>query len=126
MKKVIFSICLFLIATFALLAPGGNGVDVNGSLLSSGDDSHKFERIPQWKVKKKRIVEDIKEDIVKMPQDNDSVKKAGEQKGLLGMSNSTEDLLAKISLIGLIVLIFVLYRLRSGNSRTKRRRYPKK
>jgi len=126
MKKIIFSICLFLITSLALIAQGVNGVDVNSSLLQSSDDSYKHKRIPDISVKKKSIVDDIKENLIKMPENNKSSDSSKEKKGLLGLSKKTEDLLAMLSLIGLIVLIFVLYRLRSGNSRTKRRRYPKK
>ena len=71
------------------------------------------------------------EEIVKIPdeaiQEGDSSKDESEGEGLFGFSAKTTEILAKGSILLLILFIFILYKTRSrGSSRRVLNRYPKK
>lgn len=71
------------------------------------------------------------EEIIKIPdeaiQEGESSKDESEGEGLFGFSDETTEIIAKVSILLLILFIFILYKTRSrGSSRKVLNRYPKK
>lgn len=96
------------------------------------DEDYKYTRIPGFKKDKffnhsessdVKLNNNVVEEEKPVPQSDED----DSEKGLFGLSKQTSDLLTKGSLILFILVILVLYRLRSkGNSRTVLRRFPKR
>ena len=104
--------------------------DIN--LLYIKDGSYKYKRIPGFKEVNK-TKENPENEIVKIPENkkesenvNIDINKNFE-KGLFGLSKETTDLIARGALVFLILIIFILYRMRSKKtSHNVLRRYPNK
>ncbi len=95
-------------------------------LLDIADGSFKYRRIPGI-----RITETVIETALpaaatengKAPGEEDS---EADGKGLFGLSRSATDMMARVVLIGIIILIFVLYRFRAKSRRSSvLKRFPK-
>ncbi len=95
-------------------------------LLDITDGAFKYRRIPGI-----RITETVAETI---PPDmaTGKSKASGDEggdaagKGLFGMSSSATDTMARVVLVGIVILIFVLYRFRARNRRSSvLKRFPK-
>jgi len=86
-------------------------------LLMIKDGDYKYKRIPEIKLDKKEVEE---EEIVKISDSEKAVIKTEEKEpegtGLFGLSKNTTDIIAKGSIVLLILLIFILYRFRSRKS----------
>ena len=97
-------------------------------LLMIKDGDYKYKRIPEIELDKKEVEE---EEIVEISDSEKAVikteKKESDEKGLFGLSKKTADIIAKGSLVVLILLIFVLYKFRSKKTdRRVLRSLPKK
>ena len=98
-------------------------------LLELNDDELKFMRIPGLvsvkNVEPPAVIETAEGDAVKTAEADDEADENND--GILGMSKETSDVVTRIALVMLVVIIFVLYRLRSrGGSRKVLRSYPKR
>lgn len=101
-------------------------------LLEVDDENYKYSRIPDFQ--KGKVIEKSELPVVTTATELEntkspvpSSKENNEGAGLLGMSKSTSDLLIKGSLVIFILVIFILYKLRSrGNSKTVLRSFPKR
>jgi hypothetical protein len=95
-------------------------------LLDITDGAFRYRRIPGI-----RITEAVVETAPPVAvSENDKVSASEgderEGKGLFGMSRSATDTIARVVLIGIIILIFVLYRFRARNRRSSvLKRFPK-
>ncbi|MFC1670783.1 hypothetical protein ACFL20_10365 [Spirochaetota bacterium] len=106
-----------------------SGVNVDGSLLKISEGYFKYERIPEIKIKKRRVeIDNTVNDAVKIPENIDlKDKKKEEKKGLFGISKGKTDVIAKVALVLFIFLIFILYRIRAkSSSRNVLRSFQKK
>ncbi len=99
----------------------------DGRLLPIKEGSFKYKRIPEIVIEEAEKGEE--DDFVHIPDENleESGKNtvdAGE-KGFLGLKRETSDWVAKIGLALLLIIIFLLYRVRSRGSRSVHRSFPK-
>lgn len=99
---------------------------VDEGILLIHEGPFKYQRIPGYKAPEAGKVRD---DAVKEKEERDAKKEDGSKKdtgGLFGFSKSTTDLVAKTVLAGIILLIFILYRIRTKNRRSSvLKRFPK-
>ena len=104
---------------------------IKNGLLTMTDEQYKFSRIPGL-VREKRPGTDSDDTVVELKDQEVSEKglskeDAGTSGGLWGMSRETTDFLIKGSLVLLIVVLFILYRMRSrGQNRTVLGSFPKR
>lgn len=105
---------------------GQNEAYVGDGLLDITDGAFKYRRIPGIRITESPI------QTVPPPEASGDVKavegKNAEdgEKGLFGLSRSATDTLARIVLFGIIILIFVLYRIRARGRRSSvLKRFPK-
>jgi hypothetical protein len=95
--------------------PGGDG------LVDFGEGVYKYKRIPGIKLSDPALAgREIK------PAKDEDADKESSGKGLLGMSQRATDIAAKIILVAIIIVVFVLYRFRSGGRRSSvLKRFPR-
>jgi len=97
-----------------------------GRLLSIKEGSFKYKRIPEIVIEE---AEKGEEDFVHIPDEN--LEESGKntvdtgEKGFLGLKRETSDWVAKVGLALLLVIVFLLYRVRSRGSRSVHRSFPK-
>lgn len=92
-------------------------IDTN-SLLSITDGTFRYSRIPGITIKENNepILTVVKEE----------VPETAEEKGIFGLSKKASDRIAKIILVVIVVFVFILYRMRTKNTRgSVLRRFPK-
>lgn len=90
----------------------------NNSLLSITDGTFRYSRIPGITVKENN------EPVFAVVKDN--VPETGEEKGIFGLSKKASDRIAKIILVVIVIFVFILYRMRTKNTRgSVLRRFPK-
>jgi hypothetical protein len=105
-----------------LSAPLANTADRNPEdkgvnpdlLLPIEDGNYKYSRIPGIQLKETKGASS--DDIVRLSEKSGGDSSGAGKSGLFGMSKSSQDTLVKISILLLIVVIFILYRIRSGRS----------
>ena len=100
---------------------------INSGLLSVPDNDIRYLRIPEYRADKSKP---DNKNFVTIPSEKEKVDAAKDEfseEGLFGLSREKTDLIARGSLVLLILVIFVLYRTRSKSSDRKvLRRFPKK
>lgn len=92
-------------------------VDTN-SLLSITDGTFRYSRIPGITIKENNepILTVVKEE----------VPETVEEKGIFGLSKKASDRIAKVILVVIVIFVFILYRMRTKNTRgSVLRRFPK-
>ncbi|HOR94243.1 MAG TPA: hypothetical protein PLZ38_09750 [Spirochaetota bacterium] len=92
-------------------------IDTN-SLLSITDGTFRYSRIPGITIKENNepILTVVKEE----------VPETVEEKGIFGLSKKASDRIAKIILVVIVIFVFILYRMRTKNTRgSVLRRFPK-
>lgn len=98
-----------------------------GRLLSIKEGSFKYKRIPEIVIEEAEKGEE--EDFVHIPDEN--LEESGKntvdtgEKGFLGLKRETSDWVAKVGLALLLIIIFLLYRVRSRGSRSVHRSFSK-
>ncbi len=100
---------------------------IDRGLLEIVEGDFKYRRIPEIKIPQRVLVSEqrIETKKVEGKESKDNLDEK-EKKGLFGLSRKTTDLVAKGILILIIVVIFILYRARSKEKRSKvLRRFPK-
>jgi len=88
------------------------------SLLSITDGTFRYSRIPGITIKENNepILTVVKEE----------VPETVEEKGIFGLSKKASDRIAKIILVVIVIFVFILYRMRTKNTRgSVLRRFPK-
>lgn len=88
------------------------------SLLSITDGTFRYSRIPGITIKENNepITTIVKEE----------VPETAEEKGIFGLSKKASDRIAKIILVVIVIFVFILYRMRTKNTRgSVLRRFPK-
>ena len=88
------------------------------SLLSITDGTFRYSRIPGITIKENNepITTVVKEE----------VPETAEEKGIFGLSKKASDRIAKIILVVIVIFVFILYRMRTKNTRgSVLRRFPK-
>jgi hypothetical protein len=83
-------------------------------LLPIEDGNYKYSRIPG--IQLKEAMGSSSDDIVRLSEKSPGDSSGAGKSGLFGMSKSSQDTLVKISILLLVVVIFILYRIRSGRS----------
>jgi hypothetical protein len=92
-------------------------------LVDEGDES--LRRIPDIVIQKRRVA--AEDSIVRIPGDAQQKSSEPEHRGFMGMSDDTAKTAAKVSIVVLIFVIYLLYRMRSKGSRRRvMRTFPKK
>jgi hypothetical protein len=100
---------------------------IDSGLLEIVEGDFKYSRIPEIKIPERILVNEERTETkrVEGKESKDTLDEKG-KKGLFGLSRKTTDLVAKGILILIIVVIFILYRARSKDKRSKvLRRFPK-
>ena len=88
------------------------------SLLSITDGTFRYSRIPGITIKENN------EPIITVVQED--VPETSEDKGIFGLSKKASDRIAKIILVVIVIFVFILYRMRTKNTRgSVLRRFPK-
>jgi hypothetical protein len=105
------------------------GNSAREELLSVTEGDFLIRRIPEIKLKKSPAVPG--DPIVKIeetaPPADGKTADPDEEKGLLGLSSGTTDIIIKVFFAALLILIFILYRSRSGvSNRNVMRSIPKR
>lgn len=103
---------------------------VSDGLLEINDGSFIYKRIPEIRIEEKRMQssEDLSGDSSEKVVADEKEKNVDgiEKKGLFGLSKQSTDVMAKIVLILIILVIFVLYKTRSREGQSNvLRRFPK-
>jgi len=99
----------------------------DGRLLPIKEGSFKYKRIPEIVIEEAEKGEE--EDFVHIPDEN--LEESGKntvdtgEKGFLGLKRETSDWVAKVGLALLLIIVFLLYRVRSRGSRSVHRSFPK-
>lgn len=105
----------------------GKKVPPDGALLQIKEGNFKYSRIPGIVLKESEKSQE--NDFVHISAENlDDPEKQStniEEKGFLGLEKKTADWVAKIGLALLLLIIFLLYRVRSRSSRSVHRSFPK-
>ncbi len=100
---------------------------IDRGLLEIVEGDFKYRRIPEIKISEKVVATEERRETKEIEEkESKDTRDEPEKKGLFGLSRSTTDLVAKGILILIIVVIFILYRARSKDKRSKvLRRFPK-